>query len=146
MANAPPQPGTFEGTLLRLREAGMSVEQTVHALHQIQVVPVFTAHPTEVARRTVLWKRQRISELLHELDDLPLTEERCVDIQDDISAEIASLWQTDDVRQAAPTILDEIQMGLDYSAVLFETIPELYAVLREGIEKIYGSDFRNLPR
>jgi phosphoenolpyruvate carboxylase len=138
--NAAPQPGTFEGTLLRVREAGVALVQTLNALRQIHVVPVFTAHPTEVARRTVIWKRQRISELLHELDDLPLTSEHARTIQDDIAAEIASLWQTDDVRQAAPTISDEIQMGLDYSAVLFETIPELYAVLREGLEKTYAGD------
>src|SRR5262249_4930581 len=56
---APPQPGTFKGTLLRLRKAGSASEDVMHALRQIVVMPVFTAHPTEVARRTVLWKRKQ---------------------------------------------------------------------------------------
>src|SRR5262249_40212748 len=66
----PPQPGTLKGTLLRIRHAGISFEDTLQALRRIRVVPVFTAHPTEVARRTVLWKRQRIAQLLEELDRL----------------------------------------------------------------------------
>ena len=133
-----PQPGTFEGTLLRIRNAGMGLDDVWRALKQIHVVPVFTAHPTEVARRTVLWKRQRISQLLQDLDTLPLIDERALAIQQEIAAEITALWQTDDVRRAAPAIADEIQMGLDYSAVLFETIPELYGVLAQAIEKVYG--------
>lgn len=132
------QPGTFEGTLRRVHDAGIDLNDMLAALGKVHVMPVFTAHPTEVARRTVLWKRQHISEFLHVLDDLPLTDQRAATIQQAIVAEIVSLWQTDDVRQAAPTISDEIQMGLDYSAVLFETIPELYGVIRDCIEDTYA--------
>jgi phosphoenolpyruvate carboxylase len=137
LSSATPQPGTFEGTLRRLRDAGIVFTEMLDALRQVHVMPVFTAHPTEVARRTVLWKRQHIAELLQELDDLPLTDQRASAIQEAIAADIVSLWQTDDVRQAAPTITDEIQMGLDYSPVLFETIPELYGVIHESIEETY---------
>ena len=118
------------------------------ALQQILVMPVFTAHPTEVARRTVLWKRQRISHLLEDLDRLPLVDAGAAQIQEEITAEITSLWQTDEVRRAAPTVLDEIKMGLDYSAVLFETIPELYVELGDAMEQVYGKrlDSKSFPR
>ena len=132
-----PQPGTFEGTLQRVKAAGMDLKDVRDALEKIHVMPVFTAHPTEVARRTILWKRQHIAELLHELDDLPLTDERAWATQNALAADITSWWQTDDIRQAVPTVTDEIQMGLDYSPVLFETIPELYAVIQESIEQTY---------
>src|ERR1041385_5336299 len=52
------QPGSFLGTLRRMREAGITDEAARAWLSQIQVTLVFTAHPTEIARRTVLFKRQ----------------------------------------------------------------------------------------
>src|SRR3954467_8092397 len=48
-----PLPGSFRGTLLRMKTAGMSGEDALAALQHIQITPVFTAHPTEVARQTV---------------------------------------------------------------------------------------------
>src|SRR5205823_2634514 len=51
---------------------------------------------------------------------------------------ITALWQSDEVRRAAPTVFDEIKIGLDYSEVLFETIPELYAEIENAIEGVYG--------
>jgi phosphoenolpyruvate carboxylase len=146
--DVPTQPGTFRGTLIRIRDAGFSSEEVLGALERVLVVPVFTAHPTEVARRTILWKRQRIAQLLEELDHLPLVDAHAYDIQDEITAEIASLWQTDEVRRAPPTVFDEIQMGLDYSAVLFETVPELYEEITQALEHVYPNclDSRSVPK
>src|SRR5206468_9948622 len=55
------QPGSFLGTLRRMRTAGINDQQAREWLSKIEVTLVFTAHPTEVARRTVLFKRQRIA-------------------------------------------------------------------------------------
>ncbi len=68
------QPGSFLGTLRRMRDAGIEETKALEWLSQIEVILVFTAHPTEVARRTVLFKRQRIASELEKLDQLPLTE------------------------------------------------------------------------
>ncbi len=65
--------GSFRGTLLRMRAAGISAADALAALRKVRIVPVFTAHPTEVARRTVLLKRRRIAQYLEHLDRLPLT-------------------------------------------------------------------------
>ncbi len=138
-----PQPGTFLGTLIRARDAGISFEDVLQALARIHVVPVFTAHPTQVARRTVIWKRQRIARLLEDLDFVPLTESRALEIQERIASEIESLWQTDDVRHTTTTVTDEIKMGLDYSGVLFQTVPVLYAELRKDLERVWGSPPEN---
>jgi len=132
------QPGTFKGTLLRIRNSGILLDRTLDALRQIRVIPVFTAHPTEVARRTVLWKRQRIAEALEQLDSVPLVDSHALEIQQQMTAEITGWWQSDEVRRASPTVFDEIEMGLDYSTVLFETIPELYLELDESLQQIYG--------
>ncbi|HXM36279.1 MAG TPA: phosphoenolpyruvate carboxylase, partial [Pyrinomonadaceae bacterium] len=55
------QPGSFLGTLRRMRAAGIGEQQALEWLRRVEVALVFTAHPTEVARRTVLFKRQRIA-------------------------------------------------------------------------------------
>jgi phosphoenolpyruvate carboxylase len=135
---ATPQPGTFLGTLLRMQNAGIPRDAVLEAMNRIRVIPVFTAHPTQVARRTVIWKRQSISRLLEELDRTPLTAPHALDVQETIAAVITSLWQTD-VRRDSTTVSDEIKMGLDYSEVLLKTIPVLYAEIRSCFEQIYGA-------
>jgi len=135
----PPQPGTFRGTLLRLRDAGLD-RAAVHArLAEVCVVPVFTAHPTEVSRRTVLFKRARIARALERLDRLPLTDDQAARQEEAIAAEITALWQTDEVRRSRPSVRDEIQMGLDYyRRVLMQTVPGLYAELADGFRAEFG--------
>ncbi len=132
---APPQRGSLRGTLRRLREAGHTRETVLALLGQICVTPVFTAHPTEVARRSVMFKRRRISELLEALDTLGLPPTELDRLQDELLAEITALWQTDDVRLARPTVRDEIRMGLDYyEASLFATVPVLYAEIASALD------------
>ncbi|HET7286833.1 MAG TPA: phosphoenolpyruvate carboxylase, partial [Pyrinomonadaceae bacterium] len=143
------QPGSFLGTLRRMRDAGITKQQALDWLAQIEVVLVFTAHPTEVARRTVLFKRQRIAAELEQLDRLPLTERESAQHEQAIIAEITALWQTDEVRRRQPSVRDEIRMGLDYyPSVLFETLPGLYDELADDFREAYGEELpaNVLPR
>jgi phosphoenolpyruvate carboxylase len=137
----PPLSGSFRGTLLRMKEAGISAENAATALSQITITPVFTAHPTEVARQTVLLKRRRIAQQLERLDRLPLTAEEAEDCENNIRAEVTSLWQTDEVRLAKPTVDDEIRMGLRYFRLsLFDALPRIYAEVGEAFRDVYGLD------
>ena len=143
------QPGSFLGTLRRMRDAGVTEQQASQLLDQIEVTLVFTAHPTEVARRTVLFKRQRIAEALEQLDRLPLTEREAEDHEQTILAEITGLWQTDEVRRRRPSVRDEIKMGLDYyPSVLFETLPQLYDELASDFREAFAGELSApaLPR
>jgi phosphoenolpyruvate carboxylase len=134
-----PLPGSFRGTLLRMKESGISAENAAAALSQIAITPVFTAHPTEVARQTVLLKRRRIAQQLERLDRLPLTAEEAQDCENNIRAEITSLWQTDEVRLAKPTVADEIRMGLRYFRLsLFNALPRIYAEIAQSFRDVYG--------
>ncbi|MCA1576931.1 MAG: phosphoenolpyruvate carboxylase [Acidobacteria bacterium] len=145
----PAQPGSFLGTLRRMRDAGITQQQALEWLQKIDVILVFTAHPTEVARRTVLFKRQRIAAELEQLDRLPLTERDSEKHEQAIMAEITALWQTDEVRRRQPTVRDEIRMGLDYyPSVLFETVPAVYDELADDFREAFGEELppNALPR
>ena len=134
----PPQPGSIRGTLRRMRQSGINLETALELLRQIEVIPVFTAHPTEVARRTVLFKRQRIAANLELLDRLPLTDAEAIKREAAIAAEITALWQTDEVRRRPPTVRDEIKMGLDYySGCLIDMLPSLYEEFADALREEY---------
>jgi phosphoenolpyruvate carboxylase len=134
-----PLAGSFRGTLLRMKEAGMSAQDALAALRQIQITPVFTAHPTEVARQTVLLKRRRITKQLERLDRLPLTPQDAEICENNIRAEVTSVWQTDEVRLTKPTVDDEIRMGLRYFRLsLFDTLPRIYEEIVESFRDVYG--------
>jgi len=135
----PPLPGSFRGTLLRMKKAGVGCQQVLELLQQVAITPVFTAHPTEVARRTVLFARRRIASELERLDNLPISEPYAFERETAITAEITSLWQTDEVRRFQPTVADEIRMGLDYYKIsLLDTIPRLYEELADAFRDVYG--------
>jgi len=148
-ADHEPLAGSFRGTLARLKAAGISAQQALEALQKIEVTPVFTAHPTEVARRTVLGKRRNIAGLLEDLDRLPLSRSDAEDLEMQIVAQITALWQTDEVRLSKPSVTDEIRMGLDpYPMTLFDTVPRIYAEMADSFREVYGLEFqeRELPR
>ncbi len=139
--DAEPQRGSLRGALRQVRLAGASAEEARALLAQICITPVFTAHPTEVARRSVMFKRRRISDLLEQLDRIPVPEENLEALQRDMVAEITALWQTDEVRQARPTVRDEIRMALDYyESSIFDTLPVLYSEVAQALSAEFAID------
>src|ERR1700733_11091939 len=135
------QRGDLRGTLRRMRESGIGAEAAYELLRRICVFPVFTAHPTEVARRSVMFKRRRISDLLEQLDRIPVPETQLEALERDLIAEITALWQTDDVRSARPTVRDEIRMALDYyESSLFDTLPVLYTEVAIALAAEYPAE------
>lgn len=133
------KPGSLRGTLLRMQSAGINADQALNWLRQVRVIPVFTAHPTDVARRVVHFKRRRIARELEKLDMLPLTDLEAQQRQTAMLAEISALWQSDEVRRRRPTVLDEIKMGLDhYPDSLIMPIHELYEEMAAAFSETYG--------
>src|SRR5271154_4404557 len=133
------QRGSLRGTLRVMRAAGISSDEAVDWLRSISIIPVFTAHPTEVARRVVMFKRRRIADLLEQLDRIPLSDEQLELFEESLTAEITALWETDEVRTRRPTVRDEVNMGLDYyDASIYATLPGLYAEVAAAFEAEYG--------
>ena len=143
------QRGSFTGTLRAMCRVGISADEALGWLRRVHAVPVFTAHPTEVARRSVMFKRRRIGELLHSLDQIPLSQQNLSQLENQLRAEITSLWQTDEIRSRRPTVYDEIKMGLDYYDVsIFASLPALYREIAEAFQSVYGLtlEVNELPR
>jgi len=135
---AEPQRGSLRGALRAMRLAGLDAREALETLGRICVTPVFTAHPTEVARRSVIFKRRRLSELLEQLDRIPVPEPQLESLEQEVIAEITSLWQTDDVRQSRPQVRDEIRMALDYyESSIFDTLPVLYTEIAASLKTEY---------
>ncbi|HTW77948.1 MAG TPA: phosphoenolpyruvate carboxylase [Terracidiphilus sp.] len=135
------QRGSLEGTLCEMRRVGIGASEALEWLRSVLIVPVFTAHPTEAARRTVMFKRRRIGEFLEALDRIPIPEQELAKLEQLVLAEITGLWQTDEVRSRRPTVYDEIKMGLDYYDVsIFETLPGLYREISEALRAAYDLD------
>ncbi len=148
-SQSPPQPGEMRGTLRRMREAGISFCEALELLKKICVIPVFTAHPTEVARRSVLFKRRRIGDALEGLNQIPLPDEDLSTKEQEILAEITALWQTDEVRSYRPTVQDEIKLGLDYYDIaIFETLPQLFEEIAGALRDEYDMEIEpnDLPQ
>jgi phosphoenolpyruvate carboxylase len=139
------QRGSLAGTLCEMRRVGISAEEALEWLKRVLIVPVFTAHPTEAARRSVMFKRRRIGEFLEALDRIPVPEQELARLEQLVLAEITGLWQTDEVRSRRPTVYDEVKMGLDYYDVsIFETLPSLYREIAEALHVAYGLEMETL--
>ena len=133
------KPGLLPATLQRMHRAGIDSVQAMNHLCQIDVCPVFTAHPTEVARRVFRFKRRRVARWLEQLDQLPLPREQAKRIEKNIKTEITAIWQSDEVRRQKPTVHDEISMGLDhYPESLINPLADFYENMAEWWQDCFG--------
>jgi phosphoenolpyruvate carboxylase len=98
-------------------------------IENFSVRPVFTAHPTEAARRSVLSKMTTISQLLQEPNSA-INNERLAEVID-------LLWQTDELRLGRPEPLDEAVNSIYYlDELLLETVPEVLAEFITEVKKL----------
>ncbi|GAC1585211.1 MAG: phosphoenolpyruvate carboxylase [Candidatus Velthaea sp.] len=104
-------------------------------LDQLEIVLVFTAHPTEVLRRTTSEKLAAIAGLLREVDERVLTAEEYDSIEVEIRAQIALLWQSNELYRSAPTVHDEVRnLIARFREAVFDEAP----LLLERLERRLG--------
>ena len=118
-------------TFALLERAGVDRKALEEAAGHVSLELVLTAHPTEATRRTTLAAHLRLAGYLSELDDPGLPRSRRGELEAAIAEEVTALWQTDEVREQRPRVVDEIRHGLwFFEQSLFEVAPRLLADYR----------------
>ncbi|MDO5091048.1 MAG: phosphoenolpyruvate carboxylase [Cardiobacteriaceae bacterium] len=130
--------GSFRYTLQQCRDNGISPAQMRDLLATLRFIPVFTAHPTEARRRTIMKLLQNIYDANARLDSHPEGSAAWQETVDTIARDIDLLWASDEVRTRKPLVYDEINNGLHYfNRSLFRAIPILYRNLHAAIVRTY---------
>ncbi len=130
--------GSFNDTFRQFLKEGISPAQLQTIFENLLYLPVFTAHPTESKRRTLLENLRRIFVISQMLDQPELHAAERADIMDHLRAEIQILWKTEEIREQRLQVRDEISNGLFYfKNSLFQAIPVFYQYLERQLAAFY---------
>ena len=111
--------------LPHLLDSGLSKQNVSEAVDKLSIELVLTAHPTEVSRRTVSQKHDRIAAHLETLDRVSNDYDELM-VRNGIREEVASLWATDEIRHHKPTPVDEAKWGITViEQTLWTVVPDL---------------------
>ncbi|MBJ2346282.1 MULTISPECIES: phosphoenolpyruvate carboxylase [Pseudomonas] len=142
------KPAPFEARVLpellaRLRAEGHSAESLARQLGRLDIELVLTAHPTEVARRTLIQKYDAIAAQLAAQDHRDLTSAERAQIHQRLQRLIAEAWHTEEIRRTRPTPVDEAKWGfavIEHS--LWHAIPNY---LRKADQALHAATGLRLP-
>ncbi len=127
---------SIEAAIIELKKAGVDKDAMQALVNSISIELVFTAHPTESKRRTMLTKLKRLAALLRE--DTGASGSAGFAATGGLEREISSLWLTDRSRVARPEVTDEARTGLWYfDTTLLATLPELQADMEHALKLHY---------
>ncbi len=139
------QPGGLEESLVKLKAAGLSLPALQELLSSISIEPVFTAHPTEPTRRTILRKEQHIVRLLIDMLNPTMSAQERNACLENIKLEVTTGWQTAEHPGEQMTVADELEHVLFFvTDVLYRAMPPFYEDLENAAIRIYGEDAREL--
>lgn len=143
---AQPQEGSIEHYIKEFCKQRIPPPVIQETINSLTIVPVFTAHPTEATRRTILLKHLRIWKNLESLENPQLTKPDIEQIIDDIRRQIMSIWLTDEIRLFEFSVLDEVTNGLHYfREILFDAVPDVYQEFERQLKRYYPKDRFSVP-
>lgn len=135
-----------EAALRLMRANGVTADQIAALLKRASISLVFTAHPSEARRRTILEKLHAIGAQLDRLEYqqlLPVEQEQA---RAAIAEEVETFWLSDTVRSNRPTVLDEVKQGLDIvEDTLLDVVPRVYRTLEVALQRVYPERTWTIP-
>ena len=114
--------GMLEGAIDRIIADRIDQELIQGVVDRLEVRPVFTAHPTEAARRSIRTKIIRLAETLEARADPRLSGPGRARTERELAELIDLIWQTDELRVERPTPVDEARTVLDYFDQIFRDV------------------------
>jgi phosphoenolpyruvate carboxylase len=126
---AHPQRGSLADGFSRLRAVGTSAGRIYRTISTLEIDLVLTAHPTQVMRRVLLQKYNRIAQLLEDRE--------CH--REALHREITAIWMTDDISRSRPTPQDEAKGGLYViEQSLWHVVPRFLRELDHEVRQTTG--------
>jgi len=139
-----PRPESIGAALEHLQQEGYTAAQIRGFLHNLDIEPVFTAHPTEAKRRSVRTKLKGIQRCLAEMDQFDMLPRRQAQLERTIHAELVSLWQTDPHQPERPTVMEEAGRAVFLIGTLWDVVPRLYQDLEDSLRRYFpGHEFEH---
>jgi len=137
--------GSFDHTLAEMEQQGVKPEQMQTLLDRLAYIPVFTAHPTESKRRTVMQAIRRIFNISERLNASDLTKAEEIEIIEKLERHIQILYKTNEVRVRKLDVIDEVKNGLYYfRESLFDAIPNIYRSMEKALGRIYKDEAKQI--
>ena len=130
----------FADTVAKLQELGIDRSEIVAVTQSAGLQPVFTAHPTEASRRSILDKLTEIAVLIERRGETGcgLADRRRIDRR--VDELIDAIWQTDELRRERPDPVDEARSILYFlTEIVADGVPELFDDVDAVLRSIGGS-------
>ncbi|MDJ0833515.1 MAG: phosphoenolpyruvate carboxylase [Gammaproteobacteria bacterium] len=138
--------GSFYQTMAEFKQNGIDETDLQLLLDNLSYRPVFTAHPTESKRRTIMQLQRRIFEIIDDLTDPRVSGYEKDALTERLQFQIEVLWQTNEVREKRPEVTDEVKLGLTYfQRGLYDAVATEYRHIENAISHLYGEDELGMP-
>jgi phosphoenolpyruvate carboxylase len=129
--------GWLEATVDAMQASALTREDVEAVIARLELRPVFTAHPTESARRSILAKRRQVAELLERRSDPRASKDDRAAVDRRLAGIIDLLWQTDELRRERPAPLDEAASAVHYLGQMFtDVLPDLLEHLVDQLARL----------
>jgi phosphoenolpyruvate carboxylase len=139
------QPGGIADCIARLQSDGVTLTQALNLIDSMSIEPVFTGHPTESTRRTILRKQQHIAQDLLDRRNPASTRAELDTLWARVRLEVTSIWQTEEHPREGLTVVDEREHVLFYLIdILYRIVPLFYEEIEAALAKAYSIPVQSL--
>ena len=138
-----PLSDSIQESIKLYKESNISLNQTLNYIDKINIIPTFTAHPTEARRQSLLDKQQALTLDIEKLLFTEISKNKKEYLNEKIKRSLTMLLLTDDLRTTRVTVSDEIKNTIYHcTRSLWNAIPELHKDLSNSMKLYYDYELK----